>query len=220
MPRVPLFPLNTVLFPGTPLALRVFEPRYRRMISECIESSSPFGVVLIRDGDEAYGPPAEPHDVGCLASIQRIETVDGGRMNVVAKGCDRFRIVGTSKDRSLLIGDVELLTLTEPNRAERLRLAEDARDLHLLIRRYLDVLAAVGGGRVRCVTLPTEPAGLAWLGAFLLQIAQARKQSILASKDTLGLLASVRDLYARELPLLRMIAADGAAPVAEPFSGN
>lgn len=220
MPRVPLFPLNTVLFPGTPLALRVFEPRYRRMISACIESSSPFGVVLIRDGEEAFGPPAEPHEVGCLATIQRIETVEGGRMNVVAKGGERFRIVGLSQERSLLIGDTEPLVLPEPTRAERLRLAEDARDLHLLIRRYLDVLAAAGGGRVRCVSLPTEPAGLAWLGAFLLQIAPARKQPILASTDTSDLLAAVRDLYTRELPLLRMIAADGAVPVAAPFSGN
>lgn len=220
MRRIPLFPLNTVLFPGTPLALRVFEPRYRRMVSACIESGSPFGVVLIQDGDEAFGPPAEPHSIGCLASIQRIETLDGGRMNLVAKGCERFRVVGLSQDGSLLVGDIEPLPLPPPDRADRTLLADHAHELGTLIRRYLDVLATAGGGRVRCLTLPDEPEQLAWLGAFLLQISPARKQRILAAPDALGLLTTVHDLYRRELPLLRMVAAQSADPVSEPFSGN
>lgn len=220
MPSVPLFPLNTVLFPGTPLSLRIFEPRYRRMVSECIRTSSPFGVVLIREGREAFGPPAIPHDIGCLASIERLESLEGGRMHLVARGCERFRIRAVSLDRSLLRGDVELLALPEPSPADARRLADEARALHDRVRRYLDVLAAAGGGRVRCVSLPSDPAGLAWLAAFLLQIAPARKQAVLASKDVPGLLSAVCELYERELPILRLMTASGAAPVAEPFSGN
>ena len=60
MLELPLFPLNTVLFPGMPLNLHIFEERYKRMMQACIESSKPFGVVLIKQGLEAHGPLADP----------------------------------------------------------------------------------------------------------------------------------------------------------------
>ena len=62
--QVPLFPLNTVLFPGGPLPLRIFEPRYLDMISACMKDDAPFGVLLIRDGAETG--PATTWDVGTL----------------------------------------------------------------------------------------------------------------------------------------------------------
>ena len=220
MQTIPLFPLNTVLFPGTPLALRVFEPRYRRMMAECVEAKTPFGVVLIRRGAEAFGPPAEPHDIGCIAAIQRVEKLDGGNMNVVAKGGERFTVRGVTTERSVLIADVEPLPLPEPGPSDRLKLREESRDLSTFIRRYLEVLASAGGGRVKCMTLPEAPDELAWLGAFLLQIAPKHKQTLLACHDATSLVSAVRDLYVRELPLLRLVARESNVPVAEPFSGN
>ena len=65
---IPLFPLNTVLFPGGFLPLRIFEPRYLEMVATCMQQQMPFGVVLIRNGGEV-GAPAETFAVGTLAAI-------------------------------------------------------------------------------------------------------------------------------------------------------
>src|SRR5438046_1437349 len=88
---LPLFPLNTVLFPGMPLRLHIFEERYRLMIGECVERKQPFGVVLIKAGREV-GEPAEPRGVGTTALIAAMSRMDDGRMNLVAVGQERFRI--------------------------------------------------------------------------------------------------------------------------------
>ena len=65
--KVPLFPLNTVLFPGGPLPLRIFETRYLEMVRDCVKNDEPFGVLLIRDGQEAG--QATTYDIGTLARI-------------------------------------------------------------------------------------------------------------------------------------------------------
>src|SRR5512147_2655499 len=92
MYELPLFPLNTVLFPGMPISLHIFEPRYKLMIEQCIQIAQPFGVVLIREGVEALGPSAEPHQIGCSAQITQVERLEDGRMNIVAVGVERFQI--------------------------------------------------------------------------------------------------------------------------------
>ena len=66
--NIPLFPLGTVLFPGGPLPLRIFEPRYLDMVSDRMKQQSPFGVCLIRSGSEG-GAPAELYRIGTLATI-------------------------------------------------------------------------------------------------------------------------------------------------------
>ena len=82
MLKLPLFPLRTVLFPGMPLALHIFEDRYKEMMRRCIERSSPFGVVLIKHGDEV-GPAAEPYAIGCTARVVQVEPLPEGRMNLL-----------------------------------------------------------------------------------------------------------------------------------------
>src|SRR3990172_3261195 len=108
MERLPLFPLRTVLFPGMPLPLRIFEERYRLMIGRCLEQRAPFGVVLIRSGEEVGGP-AEPYDVGTTARIVRVQRLEDGRMNLVALGERRFRIVHLDRSEPHLSGDVDYL---------------------------------------------------------------------------------------------------------------
>src|SRR5262249_39608867 len=77
--RVPLFPLNVVLFPGMPLPLHVFEPRYQEMVQACMESDRTFGVCLIRSGQEVGGP-ADPHPVGTTCEILEASSLGEGRM--------------------------------------------------------------------------------------------------------------------------------------------
>jgi uncharacterized protein len=89
---LPLFPLNTVLFPGGPLRLRIFEPRYLDMISRCMREDSGFGVALILAGREAGGP-AQTVEIGTLARIVDFEQLEDGLLGITARGERRFRIV-------------------------------------------------------------------------------------------------------------------------------
>lgn len=106
MTTLRLFPLNTVLFPGMPLTLQVFEERYRLLVSECLAQQEPFGIVLIREGPEVGGN-AVPHDMGATARIEHVQPVDGVRLAVQARGERRFRIVRLHHDRAYLFADVE-----------------------------------------------------------------------------------------------------------------
>jgi Lon protease-like protein len=90
--NVPIFPLNTVLFPGGRLALRIFEQRYMDMAKACLRDSSSFGVCLIREGREV-GTPATPVDVGCLAKIGHWDMTQLGLLQIAAIGAQRFRIL-------------------------------------------------------------------------------------------------------------------------------
>jgi len=90
--EVPLFLLNTVLFPGGLLPLRVFEQRYLEMAKTCLRESRPFGVCLIREGAEV-GAPATHEDIGCLARIVHWDMQQLGLLQIVAQGAERFRVV-------------------------------------------------------------------------------------------------------------------------------
>lgn len=88
---LPLFPLNTVLFPCGVLPLRVFEARYIDMVRDCMKREAPFGVVLIKSGKEV-GAAAEPEAIGCLAHITQWDMADQGILMLRTEGGRRFRI--------------------------------------------------------------------------------------------------------------------------------
>jgi Lon protease-like protein len=106
--QVPLFPLNTVLFPGGPLPLRIFEPRYLGMVSHCMRHESPFGVLLIRDGHETG--VASTHNIGTLARITDWYQGSDGLLGITAVGEQRFRLISSVRqDDGLNIGEIEVL---------------------------------------------------------------------------------------------------------------
>ena len=104
--RIPLFPLNVVLFPGEQLPLHIFEPRYRRMVRECLDGKSPFGMLLaLPDGVVR---------VGCAAEIlEVIHRYEDGRMDIITVGRDPFRVVELFSDDPLLEGRVDYLEDTD-----------------------------------------------------------------------------------------------------------
>jgi Lon protease-like protein len=105
--KLPLFPLNAVLFPGGTLPLRVFEARYMDMVRDCLRETSQFGVCLITRGRET-GKPAQCETVGCMASIVAWDMQQLGVLNIRALGTQRFRIGHTQPQANgLLVGDVE-----------------------------------------------------------------------------------------------------------------
>ena len=91
MQIIPLFPLNVVLFPEGLLPLRIFEPRYMDMVSECLRTDSGFGVCLIRQGSEA-GAPADCHETGTYARIIDWDRGTDGLLHITVKGERRIRI--------------------------------------------------------------------------------------------------------------------------------
>ena len=106
--QVPLFPLNTVLFPGGPLPLRIFEPRYLAMVSNCVQSDAPFGVLLIRDGNETG--PATTQEIGTLARITDWYQGSDGLLGVTAVGLQKFRVISSRREASgLNVGTIEIL---------------------------------------------------------------------------------------------------------------
>ncbi|MGB7543849.1 MAG: LON peptidase substrate-binding domain-containing protein [Burkholderiales bacterium] len=106
---VPIFPLNTVLFPGGLLPLRVFEARYMDMTRECLKHDKPFGVCLIQEGKEV-GDPAVPEAVGCLATITEWDMQQPGVLNLKTRGGQRFRILGRETNtQGLISADIEMI---------------------------------------------------------------------------------------------------------------
>jgi uncharacterized protein len=106
---IPLFPLHTVLFPGGPLPLRIFETRYTDMVRRCMREGLPFGVVLIQEGEEA-GDVATTATVGCTARIADFHTLHDGLLGIACVGDRKFRVqrVWRASD-GLNMGEVEWL---------------------------------------------------------------------------------------------------------------
>jgi uncharacterized protein len=112
--ELPLFPLKTVLFPGGPLSLRVFEPRYLDMVARCMRGSNRFGVVAIREGDEVG--TAAFHAMGATAEIVDWHQEEHGLLGILAVGRDLFRLGATRRQPDgLYLGDIELLPHEPPH---------------------------------------------------------------------------------------------------------
>ncbi len=201
MYELPLFPLNTVLFPGMPISLHIFEPRYKLMIEQCIQIAQPFGVVLIREGVEALGPSAEPHQIGCSAQITQVERLEDGRMNIVAVGVERFQIRSLSHAKPYLVGMVESFPLDNNDAYAVTRAGEQLRPW---VERYLVTLseAAADETPIELQQLPDDPLALGYLAAAVVQIPLEQKQTLLATDHAADLLTSIRTIYRHELPLL------------------
>ena len=113
---LPLFPLDLVLLPGTPLPLHIFEPRYREMISECLDRSQHFGVLS--------GKEQELSEIGCTAEILTVtKKYEDGRMDIVTEGRVRFEVLQLNQERSFLQGEVIYLR-DEPGTASQEEIAQ------------------------------------------------------------------------------------------------
>ena len=173
---VPLFPLNTVLFPGGLLPLRIFEQRYLEMAKGCLRDGTPFGVCLIREGAEV-GTPATHEDVGCLARIVQWDMQQLGLLQLVAQGAERFRVLARRvRADGLILADIELLA--EP---ADMPLPEKFR----ACRQLLERIAAEHGERLFAQPFLLDSS--AWVGARLaevLPLPAATKQQLLELDDS------------------------------------
>lgn len=105
---IPLFPLNTVLFPGGPLPLRIFEARYLDMISDCLRNDHGFGVVLIQSGNETGASAI--YEIGTLAKVVDWHQEPDGLLGITARGNERFRLKSARVQADgLQLGEVEII---------------------------------------------------------------------------------------------------------------
>lgn len=108
--QLPLFPLNTVIFPGGVLPLRIFETRYLEMVKECVRKQSEFVICLIKDGSEV-GQAAKHRNIGTTCRIIDWETLPDGLLGVTAQGQSRVEITDTDvQNNQLIMGEIEYLS--------------------------------------------------------------------------------------------------------------
>jgi uncharacterized protein len=196
---LPLFPLGTVLFPGIPLPLHVFEPRYRELVTDLMDRPEPrfFGVVAIREGHEVGKDAVRSlYDVGCVAVVRRVEAMPDGRFALMTTGSRRFRIEQFDESRAYLQAAVALLDDS----------ANDDR-VHQLIdtvrRSFDDYRGALG--QDASVELPADPGLLSYLVAATMVISLPERQQLLEAVDVGQRLAREAGLLSRELGLMRTL---------------
>jgi Lon protease-like protein len=173
---LPLFPLHTVLLPGAPLGLRVFERRYLDLVAECGRSGRGFGVCMILDGEEV-GSPATPAAFGVEARIEDFGSDRNGLLTLQVRGLHRFRVVRTRvRDNGLLVGEVQWCR--DP---AALPLLPQHAALATLLAELLD---KVGGEYASANLRQLEDA--AWVGwrlAELLPVSDERRLALLQEDD-------------------------------------
>lgn len=216
MYELPLFPLNSVLFPTMPVTLYIFEERYKRMMSTCIKEHSPFGIVLIKEGQETGDAAVVPYQIGCSAQIVQMQLLEEEHMSIIAIGVERFRILDLNYANPYLAGNVEPypFVLSPPITDARI-----ANQLRPWVVRYVDMLSQVSDAELESSDLPHDPLAFGYLAAYLLQIEPFEKQAVLEIADTTTFLQALLTLYRREVSLLHVMLAK--PPVVEeqgPFS--
>jgi len=183
---IPLFPLHSVLFPGGPLALRIFESRYLDMVSRCLRDEDGFGVVLIREGREV-GEVPQVYNVGTFGCISYWEQRKDGLLGITVTGEQRFRILDTAvQPDQLMVAEVELL----PTISAR-PLPKQHQPLAKMLQRILDELPHP------YLTIERHYEDTEWVGgrlAELLPFELTLKQRLLQEADPLVRLELLKEI--------------------------
>jgi Lon protease-like protein len=202
---LPLFPLNVVLFPGTPLPLHIFEPRYKDLISECLENKTRFGIVRAKaeeEGEASEEAAAEEQaeqgqeqalaDVGCTAEIVAVtKKYPDGRMDIVTEGRERFEVLDIDEERSFLRADV-LYFDDDPG-----SVAEE--DIARAVKLHSEILAIAGAKQ----SLPEELRQVSFHLAGSLPLDLDFKQALLEMRSETKRIQAVITAFEAILPKLR-----------------
>ena len=211
--ELPLFPLHVVLFPGMSLPLHVFEERYKAMMRVCLATDRTFGVVLIKEGREVGGP-AVPFSVGTTALVELVESLPGERLNLLARGSQRFRLLEMLQREPYLVARVALLE--EPRSQPEPAVLAEVIDLY---REYLE--ATIPESERARLVLPEEPGELSFHIAAALRSQPLQQQALLELPTAAARLSRELALLRREVKFLRLLrSAPGAGASIGPFSLN
>jgi Lon protease-like protein len=197
VPLLPLFPLDVVLLPGTPLPLHIFEPRYKEMVGECRAANAPFGVVRAMEEGIA--------DIGCTAEITVVtKEYPDGRLDLIAHGRQRFEVLELNQERSFVRAEVLLIPdePDAPTAADRARAIESHRSILSLAGAVQDISDA-------------DPETLSFHLAGSLPLDHDFKQKLLAMRSERQRIPALSDYLESILPNLQR-----AARAREKAGGN
>ncbi|HEV7852995.1 MAG TPA: LON peptidase substrate-binding domain-containing protein [Mycobacterium sp.] len=195
MPTIPMFPLERAMLPGEELPLRIFEPRYSAMISDCLAMDDPaFGVVLIAAGREVGGGDARS-DVGTLAHITEVADFGDGRYRLNAVMAERIRVLEWQPDNPYPRAAVEMWPDEpgEPVGPDAVRDVEDR--MIALFERIASARGAEVSGRDIVAGADAAPDAAMWLYALTtrLPMGQADRYSVLAAPTNAARVAALND---------------------------
>jgi len=181
VPLLPLFPLDIVLFPGAPLPLHIFEPRYKEMIAECLEKKLAFGMVRVKESAIA--------SVGCSATILDItKKYDDGRLDIAAEGLQRFEIESLNQERSFLQGEVSYFD-DEPSQLGKA-------PIDTVIELHEQLFAVLG----QTVEVERDAPSLSFLLAHELPVDLDFKQALLEMKSEAERIETLTEYYRATIP--------------------
>ena len=205
--NVPVFPLNTVLFPGMPIHLHVFEERYRVMVQDIQHGDKRFCVALISEGQEVGGQ-ATPFDVVCLAEVVHLQLMADGRYFLVAVGVERVKLLSTDRvSKPYLTGNIEIWA-DESDHVNDALVGNASR----LFLQYIHYIMKLSGQEEEKLSMPSEPELLSYMLAMGLQIETPARQRLLEIPGSEERLQSEVELLQTELPMLRALASNPLPP--------
>jgi Lon protease-like protein len=191
-----------VLFPGALLNLHIFEPRYKQMVSECLQGGEPFGVCLIREGDAAGDPDVMPYDIGTTAEIGDVTPLENGRYYISSVGRRRFRVERVVAREPYLM--VEVSYLPEDAAEDESAIDILLREIRAVFREYLRLVVEFSGMHAE-IELPEDPVDASFLIGDALQVADSMKQRLLELSSTEQRLTVELGFLRRLLPQLRAL---------------
>ena len=213
--QLPIFPLNTVMFPGVRVPLHVFEDRYRALVHHLLKISDKslrlFGIVAIREGYEVGQHGVQSvHRVGCLVQLTSVEPYEDGRFDIEVLGRERLRLDGLDISGEFLVGDVETLPPARtPKGNDTTREAVRALETFAEYRRRL---SAMRGDEVLDGDLPRDPEYLSYSLAATCLLTLRERQSLLEVDTPLERLIMLRHAMYEEM---RAMAAIPSLPATE-----
>ena len=217
---LPLFPLNTVLFPGMVLPLHIFEERYRRLLAERAGFDPAFGIVLITHGHEVAATAEVPQlaKVGTAATLVASGQYPDGRSDIVVRGTRRFVVNDADWSTGFPTADVDWLPDLATASEEQEQIVALKVQVSSLFQAYVSDVRAITGAEEIALDLPEDPQALGWELAELLPMTAPSRQLLLEATTLAQLLGELVTHLRTERSVLRNLGAAGS-PSAHPGRG-
>jgi ATP-dependent Lon protease len=193
--ELPLFPLPVVLFPGVPLPLHIFEPRYRQMLNDVRASNNFFGLSYFDASSATTDLPPAGH-VGCVAEVTEIQSLPDGRSNILTVGLIRYRVEGyVDRGEPYLVARVSFF---EDQEESQDLLSESSRNVAETFTRIARAVRIINDERASLPDISdTEPQRLSFLVAAAIEIDAELKQELLELQSTSERLQRLSNMLAR-----------------------
>lgn len=213
---LPLFPLNTVVFPGQTVPLHIFEERYRALVRDLKAIESPderlFGIVAIREGYEVGGHEARSmYRTGCVMRLTRIQEYDDGRFDIATIGVDRMRVLATDSSGAYLRCEAEVLSESDETTEDT---AQEAARALAGFAGYRDLLSSLSGSEILTGALPRDPTLLSYVLSAACPLPLTEQQRLLEAASPRDRLAVLRRILREEVRAMSAVPSLPATDVA------